>query len=242
MLGFIVSASIGVFAYYKEALNTSGAATAVFLGTIVYGIAGHAAFMVLVSFFVISTLIGYFSEDLAAPEKSGFQVLANGLVATFFSILYGLYGDAIYLALFIASIGIAAADTWGGELSRRSKQKPFSLFRFRKGEKGFGGKISIKGLMATLLAGTFYTGVAFLMLGTSPYLVYIFIFTLLGNVLGNMLTVVQVKVFEGDGDASLKEPGKKPVYTRILVLENWTVNFLGNLIAILLMAATITFL
>jgi uncharacterized membrane protein len=87
LTGFLLSGAIGLAGYSKKALNLSGMIGATLLGTLIYGLGGWHWGLLLVSFFIGSSLLSRFREReksaLAEKFSKGHerdlgQTLANG--------------------------------------------------------------------------------------------------------------------------------------------------------------------
>src|SRR6266545_1694464 len=89
-LGFVISALVGLIAYRRESLSPGGVAGAVAVGTLTFGLGGLSWAMVVVSFFVSSSLLSHYqsaqkreaSEEFVKGGRRDFaQGAANGGVA-----------------------------------------------------------------------------------------------------------------------------------------------------------------
>ncbi|HSN75581.1 MAG TPA: DUF92 domain-containing protein, partial [Anaerolineae bacterium] len=133
VIGLLLSAAIGLLAYRRDSLDRSGVAGAVLVGTLIFGFGGWTWGLVLISFFVSSSLLSHYRQDdkVALAEKFAKgerrdlgQVLANGsagaLLALAVYFLIDLSGQAragnpLYIYLTLAYFGVMAsvnADTW----------------------------------------------------------------------------------------------------------------------------------
>ncbi len=59
-LGFLLSTAIGWLAYRRNSLSKSGVAGAIITGTAIFGFGGWTWGLVLIAFFVSSTLLSHF--------------------------------------------------------------------------------------------------------------------------------------------------------------------------------------
>jgi uncharacterized protein (TIGR00297 family) len=158
ILGFFIAFMIAFAAYRLHALNRSGAAAAVFLGTIFLGVGGIRMAILLVTFFisssVLSRLFGQKKHALnekfsKGSERDAAQVLANGGIAGFF-LLVGLFfpsADWPWIAS-AAALAAANADTWATELGVLNPSPPVLITTRQPVERGTSGAISVSGTLA----------------------------------------------------------------------------------------------
>jgi uncharacterized membrane protein len=193
-IGAIAAAIIGLVGYRMRALTLSGAGAAFAVGTLTYGFGGLAFASVLLVFFLTSILLG----RIGRPQKKalidvgktgardGWQVLANGGVATLCICVSGLlayrygasglarggwteypalsftfdsfYDPNIWMTAFCGAYAAATADTWGTEIGTIAKQMPRSILTFAPIAKGLSGGVTIAGTLAEA-AGALFIGV-----------------------------------------------------------------------------------
>jgi uncharacterized protein (TIGR00297 family) len=162
MIGLGISLVIAMLAYLKKSLNQSGFITATLLGTIIYTFGGWLVWGSLIAFFISSSLITKISEKSEKKESKGrnaWQVLANGLVAAIFSVLYYVVQVEIFLLAAVVSIATSNSDTWASEIGSLSKGKTFYILNFKLAPKGVSGAISGLGTFASILGSFFIAGV-----------------------------------------------------------------------------------
>ena len=162
-LGLVFSALIALFALRRGSLSASGASGALCVGTLIYLGGGGSWFLVLVTFFATSTLLGKVGKQEKSAIKLEFekgdtrdlaQVLSNGGVAALAALLALLFGESpAWSGAFVAALATANGDTWATELGVLSRGEPFSLFTLRRVPRGTSGAVSPLGLLATLLGG-----------------------------------------------------------------------------------------
>jgi uncharacterized protein (TIGR00297 family) len=105
-LGLLISSLIGIVAYKRGSLSRSGVFGAVITGTTIFGFGGFTAGVLLVAFFVSSSLLSKFKQDSAQKQRAAemfdkggqrdiWQALANGGAAAGFAIV----GWAVWMYL-----------------------------------------------------------------------------------------------------------------------------------------------
>jgi uncharacterized protein (TIGR00297 family) len=170
--GLIVSAIIGLLAYRRASLSRSGVLGAIITGTLIFGFGGLIAGLLLIAFFVSSSLLSHFKEN--SPQKRTAaerfdkggrrdlgQALANGGGAAGLAVLSWLIGGdpALSAALYAAMVGALAtvnADTWATELGVLSKTAPRLITRpSRRVASGTSGGVTPMGTGAALLGAAF---------------------------------------------------------------------------------------
>ena len=138
-IGLVLSGAIGLLAYRRDALTSSGVAGAMLVGTLIFGFGGWTWGLTLIAFFVSSSLLSHYrraekeavAEQFDKNERRDLgQVLANGglgaLLALAVYFLVDLAGQAraghpLYVYLTVAYFGVMAtvnADTWATEIGR----------------------------------------------------------------------------------------------------------------------------
>src|SRR4051812_6874375 len=115
-MGLLISIGIGVVAYRRHWLSRGGVLGAVLVGTLTFGLGGLSWAMVVVAFFVSSSLLTHYranEKHAAAAEfdKGGrrdlLQVLANGGVAICLAVATLFFPQASHI-LFAAFVGAMA--------------------------------------------------------------------------------------------------------------------------------------
>ena len=163
--GLLFSSSIGLVAYRRQSLDKSGVLGAIASGTSIAGMGGWSWGLSLVYFFVSSSLLSSFrarQKAIVASDKFSkgsrrdlSQVLANGGLATFFSLCFGFSRSPGALRRaqsgFIGALATATADTWATELGTLSKASPRLITNGKLVTPGTSGGVTTLGMAATTL-------------------------------------------------------------------------------------------
>lgn len=166
--GFGLALLIAGIAYATRSLSFSGAVAAALLGTAIFGLGGLPWAVLLVGFFVSSSVLSrlFKRRKSALNEKfskgsrrdSG-QVLANGGIAGALVIAQAIFPSAAFLwAAAAGTLAAVNADTWATELGVLSRVEPRLLTTGKKVEKGTSGAVSGVGTLAAM-AGAAAIGV-----------------------------------------------------------------------------------
>jgi uncharacterized protein (TIGR00297 family) len=159
-LGLFLSALIAFAAHRRGSLSTSGAAGAVLVGTAIFGFGGWVWGLVLITFFVLSTLLSHYKESdkeaLAEKFDKGHQrdlgqTLANGGMGALLALGYWLHPHPALWAAFVGTMAAVNADTWATELGVLSRNPPKLITTWRVVERGASGGISVPGTLAALV-------------------------------------------------------------------------------------------
>ena len=183
LAGLVLSAAIAWLAYRRNSLSRSGVAGAVITGTLIFGFGGWTWGLVLIAFFVSSTLLSHWrssdkaglAEKFAKGERRDLgQTLANGgfgaLLAVAAFLLVDLPGEVrlgnpTYAFLALAYFGAMAtvnADTWATELGVLASHAPRLITNGRRVTVGTSGGITTAGTLAALAGAAFIGICAFL--------------------------------------------------------------------------------
>lgn len=158
VVGLLCAAVVALAAYRVKSLSRSGAWGAFVEGTIIFGLGGWPWAVLLLAFFISSSLLTRtFAKRKAALiekfDKGGVrdigQVLANGGVASVFALLHPFFPQAAWPWLaFAASLAAVNADTWATELGVLSPSLPHLITSGKPVERGTSGAISLYGTLA----------------------------------------------------------------------------------------------
>jgi uncharacterized protein (TIGR00297 family) len=160
LIGFILALLIALAAYRSRSLDRSGAAAAMLLGTLIFGLGGFGWAVLLLAFFISSSLLsrlfgrrksGVNEKYAKGSRRDAWQVLANGAVAGIFVVLHALYPIASWPWIgCAAALAAANADTWATELGVLSSSAPRLITSGRRVEMGTSGGITPLGTLASL--------------------------------------------------------------------------------------------
>ena len=176
LIGFVLAVIVSMLAWWAHALSLSGAIAATLLGTIIFGLGGLPWAVLLLGFFISSSLFsrlfGLRKSGLAekfskGSQRDAGQVLANGGIAGLMVILHELLPGSTWTWLgFAGSLAAVNADTWATELGVLSKSMPRLITTGTPVEPGTSGGISLTGsisafagsLLIALLASIVWQG------------------------------------------------------------------------------------
>ncbi len=159
-VGLILSIVIALAGYKKRSLSRSGAAGAILIGTITFGLGGWTWGCLLIAFFISSSLLshyklgekGHLAEKFAkAGARDLGQTLANGGWGAVLAILYTLRPNPLLFIAFVGAMAAVNADTWGTEIGVLSPSPPRLITSGRRVPPGTSGAISLLGTIAALL-------------------------------------------------------------------------------------------
>jgi uncharacterized protein (TIGR00297 family) len=176
--GLILSLAIGGLAYWRRSLSASGVLGAVLIGTLIFGFGGWVRGLLLIAFFISSSLLSHYRDRRKAALAEKFakgnrrdlgQTLANGGMAALLALVIGLTGagSGFYAFLALAFYGALAtvnADTWSTELGVLARSQPRLLTTGRPVPIGTSGGVTAEGFAAALAGATFIGAVGFVLI------------------------------------------------------------------------------
>ncbi len=178
IVGFALSLAIGGVAYWRRALSPSGVLGAVLIGTVIFGFGGWVRGLLLIAFFISSSLLSHYRDRRKASLAEKFakgnrrdlgQTLANGGMAALLALTIGLTGvnSGFYVVLALAFYGALAtanADTWATELGVLARSRPRLLTTGHPVQVGTSGGVTLEGFAAALAGATFIGAVGFVLI------------------------------------------------------------------------------
>ncbi len=162
ILAFLLSGLIAALAYWRGSLAASGAAGALLVGTVIYGLGGWVWGVLLAIFFISSSLLSHYKEreKQAVAEKfdkghrrDWGQVMANGGAGAVVALLHSIYPSPLWLPLFLGTMATVTADTWATELGTLSQSPPRLITTGRVVPVGTSGGISLFGTAVSFTGG-----------------------------------------------------------------------------------------
>jgi len=162
LAGFLLSLLVGSLGYKGRALAPSGVVGAIVVGTAIFGLGGWAWGLLLVAFFVTSSILSRYREREKAGLAEKFaktgqrdlgQALANGGWGALLAMANAVWPQPLLFAAFVGSMAAVNADTWATEVGVLSRQPPRLITTGRPVPVGTSGAVSALGVTATTLGG-----------------------------------------------------------------------------------------
>lgn len=223
--GFLLASLIAFAAYRAHSLSPSGAAGAVLVGGVIFGMGGWPWAVLLLTFFITSSALtrafkkrkrGLNEKFSKGGQRDIGQVLGNGGLAALLAGLWHFFpGEAWLWAGFAAALAAVNADTWATEVGVLNPHPPRLITNLSKVvEKGTSGGISLIGTLAAL-AGAGLIGlltVLFAPVAVSPALGVVVTLAGLGGSLFDSLLGATVQAIY-TCTACEKETERHPLHT-----------------------------
>ncbi len=174
LFGLVLSFLIGWTAYRRGSLTRSGMAGAILTGTAIFSFGGFIPGILLIAFFVSSTILSRYRAQAKDKVTQQFQkgsqrdlgqALANGGWAALIACGLGFaeYNHLdprltlILTAAFVGAIATVTADTWATEIGVLSQSQPRLITTWRAVPVGTSGGVTLLGTL-TALAGAVFIG------------------------------------------------------------------------------------
>jgi uncharacterized protein (TIGR00297 family) len=171
LLGLVLSALVGGLGYWRRSLTASGVLGAILVGTLIFGFGGWIWGLLLITFFVSSSLLSHyrrsdkeeFSEKFAKGSRRDLgQALANGGLGAVLAIAFFRYPEPLLFATYVGVMSTVNADTWATELGVLSRIPPRLITTGQQVAPGTSGGVTRLGIWASiagaLLIGAVATG------------------------------------------------------------------------------------
>lgn len=242
LTGLGLSMLVSFIAFLFNWLTLDGARSATVFGTISFGLGGYDAAILILAFFISSTLISQ-RKDITRGEnqhaytskirRDGIQVWANGFWFALFLCLWYIFRLKVLWVSAAGSLATATADTWATELgSNWFPGNTFSIKSFKKVRPGTDGGISIVGTLGSL-TGSILIGIfSFVIFDTEPVTSMIII--AVSGFLGCLLDSYMGAYFQHEEKSIVFGGiGSKPIRLDNNAV-NWAATGLGSLVALIL--------
>lgn len=193
LLGVLLAGLFSFAAFAFRSLSLDGMFAAIVIGTFAFGLGGWKLAIVLLLFFVSSTVISnrskWRAENISqSVRRDGLQVWANGFWLVTFLILVTVFDAPIFMIGAIAAIATAAADTWATELGSRTPNGTYLITTFEQVKPGTDGGVSIKGTAVSFFAAVMISGISVYVFSLHfSVFIYIFIAAVLGCLIDSYL-------------------------------------------------------
>jgi len=248
---------IGLLAYWRKWLTVSGSLAAAFVGVCILWCMRLQGFVILLYFFAMANLFSHLSKkhnnlvdsilEKKGNRRDGVQVLANGGLACLGAILYFTSSTVAGLLIFSASLAEAISDTLAGDAGRLSPHQPFSIRTHLPVKKGLSGGVTFLGLLAGLLSSASVALLTIILFKCKNSAVCFTIITFsgfIGCVFDSFLGAYYQVHYWDESSSSITEKefdsvtGDKNDFVRGLKwMDNDMVNFISNLVSVIIVSA-----
>ncbi|HUH79654.1 MAG TPA: TIGR00297 family protein [Methanoregula sp.] len=172
----IVGFTFGYFAFRAKTADLSGLFSAALVGIILLVFASASWFIIMLAFFILgsaATRYKYEYKKKIGVEQGqsgarGYRnVFANGIVAAAAAVLFGVFQQPVFIAMYVGSVATAAADTLASEIGVTGGV-PYMITTLKKVPIGTNGGVTITGESVALLGGLAVSAVAYLLHVITP--------------------------------------------------------------------------
>ncbi len=195
LIGFLLAIIIAALAWRAGSLSRSGAWAAVVTGGLIFGMGGFSWAVLLLAFFVSSSVLSRaFSKRKASlaekfskdSQRDWGQVLANGGLGALLAIGNFILPNHEWLWLaFAGAMAAVNADTWSTELGVLSLIPPRLITTGKKVERGTSGGVTLAGILASV-GGATLIGIAAVVLPVSQSWLLRLVIIILGGLVGSL--------------------------------------------------------
>jgi len=195
-LGLLLAALLSAAAYRRRMLSLSGAVAAVVIGTIALGAGGWTPAVLLVLFFVTSSLFTRLARSLRPELQTSYakggrrdarQVLANGFLPALFALLDLVYPQVNWLLAIVAALAAAAADTWATEWGVFARRQPRRITDWKLVPAGTSGGITPLGTLGSVSGAFVIAAAASLLEGSTEFMLLGLFSGILGSAFDSVL-------------------------------------------------------
>jgi uncharacterized protein (TIGR00297 family) len=158
--GLLLSVGVAIAGYRRNALDESGMAGGILTGTLTFGLGGWEWGVLLIAFFVSSSVLSFVGTQTKARLAGRFskghrrdlgQALANGGVPALLAIASLLWPHPAWFAACAGALSAANADTWATEIGVLSSRVPRLITTGVQVDPGTSGAVSRLGTAASLV-------------------------------------------------------------------------------------------
>jgi uncharacterized protein (TIGR00297 family) len=224
LFGFLLAALIAYGAYRLRSLSGRGALAAVFVGTIVFGLGGGQWAVLLLTFFISSSLLtqafrkrkqGLSEKFSKGGRRDAGQVFGNGGLAAAFAALHAVFPNEAWPWLgFAAALAAVNADTWATEIGVLSPSATRLITDLGKRvERGSSGGLTLFGTGAALAGSAVIAWLAVSSATADRWTLFLLITAggLLGSLFDSLLGATVQAMYYCPADQ--KETEKHPLHT-----------------------------
>jgi len=190
IVSLVLAWSVATIAFFSGWLTLDGRLASTVVGTIVLGLGGWVPALLLLIFFLSSSLLTrpvsfvaggapLQSESKNSPRRDGAQVWANGFWVSLLSIMWFIRVEPFWLLLAAVALAVSTADTWASELGRSTAGKTVRLNDFKQVPPGSEGGVSVIGTLAAL-GGAMLIALSFILLTGNLSLWHFFLISFCG--------------------------------------------------------------
>ncbi len=250
-ISLLLSMLLATLAFLKKALTKPALILALCCSIIICYYGNLKTFLVLVFVFLGSIITKKINKnsysDIIAKTKAKdiIQIIANVSVGTLTLIIYHYTNNKIFYLSFFCIMAESLADTLASDIGILSKKPPINILTLKKSTPGLSGNISFLGLFAafigSLLISIVYSTFDF---NLTAFLIII-ISSIFGCIIDSILGAsIQVKYKCPKCELITEKKyhcNQKTIYYKGLkFINNDTVNFLSNIITMLISIILLT--
>ena len=168
LIALLLAGAIGLLAFLLKLLTLDGAHAAVVVGTVVFGLGGETAAVILIVFFLTGSWLAKLNHLWLEKHKhpwqdtrrNGLQVWANGFWLCVFLVIWYATQQQMWYVIAIATLAVANADTWATEIGTLTDRfRTLLITNFKPVPAGVNGGVSVNGTLASILGSVLIAAV-----------------------------------------------------------------------------------